>query len=129
MLHYDKDLFEQIILKTADYKEIEAGIIEKDYYVTLVLKEIANRYPDIVFKGGTSLSKCYKIIDRFSEDIDLNIMGDTKPGESKRRNLKAHIVDAIEYCKLTLTEPESIRSRRDFNKYVIDYIKERGRTF
>ena len=48
-------------------------------------------------------------------------MGDTKPGESKRRNLKAHIVDAIEYCKLTLTEPESIRSRRDFNKYVIDY--------
>lgn len=79
-------------------------------YFTLVLKEIANRNPDIVFKGGTPLSKCYKIIDRFSEDIDLNITGDTKPGESKRKNLKAHIVDAIEYCKLTLTEPETIRS-------------------
>ena len=120
-LHNNKDLFEEVIFNTADFYKLPIAIIEKDYYVTLVLKEIANRNPDIVFKGGTSLSKCYKIIDRFSEDIDLNIMGDTKPGESKRRNLKAHIVDAIEYCKLTLTEPESIRSRRDFNKYVIDY--------
>ena len=120
-LHDNKELFEEVIFNTADFYKLPIAIIEKDYYVTLVLKEIANRNPDIVFKGGTSLSKCYKIIDRFSEDIDLNIMGDTKPGESKRRNLKAHIVDAIEYCKLTLTEPESIRSRRDFNKYVIDY--------
>ena len=120
-LHDNKELFEEVIFNTADFYKLPIAIIEKDYYVTLVLKEIATRNPDIVFKGGTSLSKCYKIIDRFSEDIDLNIMGDTKPGESKRRNLKAHIVDAIEYCKLTLTEPESIRSRRDFNKYVIDY--------
>ena len=120
-LHDNKELFEEVIFNTADFYKLPISIIEKDYYVTLVLKEIATRNPDIVFKGGTSLSKCYKIIDRFSEDIDLNIMGDTKPGESKRRNLKAHIVDAIEYCKLTLTEPESIRSRRDFNKYVIDY--------
>lgn len=120
-LHDNKELFEEVIFNTADFYKLPIAIIEKDYYVTLVLKEIANRNPDIVFKGGTSLSKCYKIIDRFSEDIDLNIMGDTKPGESKRRNLQAHIVDAIEYCKLTLTEPESIRSRRDFNKYVIDY--------
>lgn len=120
-LHDNKELFEEVIFNTADFYKLPIAIIEKDYYVTLVLKEIAKRNPDIVFKGGTSLSKCYKIIDRFSEDIDLNIIGDTKPGESKRRNLKAHIVDAIEYCKLTLTEPESIRSRRDFNKYVIDY--------
>ena len=120
-LHDNKELFEEVIFNTADFYKLPIAIIEKDYYVTLVLKEIATRNPDIVFKGGTSLSKCYKIIDRFSEDIDLNIMGDTKPGESKRRNLKAHIVDAIEYCKLTLTEPKSIRSRRDFNKYVIDY--------
>lgn len=120
-LHDNKELFEEVIFNTADFYKLPIAIIEKDYYVTLVLKEIATRNPDIVFKGGTSLSKCYKIIDRFSEDIDLNIMVDTKPGESKRRNLKAHIVDAIEYCKLTLTELESIRSRRDFNKYVIDY--------
>ena len=120
-LHDNKDLFEEVIFNTADFYKLPIAIIEKDYYVTLILKEIATRSPDIVFKGGTSLSKCYKIIDRFSEDIDLNIMGDTKPGESKRKKLKAHIVDAVDYCGLTLTNPESTRSRRDFNKYVIDY--------
>lgn len=35
--------------------------------------------PDIVFKGGTSLSKCYHIIKRFSEDIDLNVLSEKKP--------------------------------------------------
>lgn len=120
-LHDNKELFEEVIFNTADFYKLPIAIIEKDYYITLILKEIAKRNPDIVFKGGTSLSKCYKIIDRFSEDIDLNIMGDTKPGESKRKKLKAHIVDAVDYCKLTLTNPESTRSRRDFNKYVIDY--------
>lgn len=123
-LHENKELFEEVIFNTADFCKLPIAIIEKDYYVTLVLKEIVKRNHDIVFKGGTSLSKCYKIIDRFSEDIDLNIIGDTKPGESKRKKLKAHIVDAINYCKLTLTEPESIRSRRDFNKYVIDYLTQ-----
>lgn len=120
-LHDNKELFVEVIFNTADFYKVPIAIIEKDYYVTLILKEIAKRNPDIVFKGGTSLSKCYKIIDRFSEDIDLNIMSDTKPGESKRKKLKAHIVDAVDYCNLTLTNPESIRSRRDFNKYIIDY--------
>lgn len=41
--------------------------------MTLFLKSIVEELPDIIFKGGTSLSKCYKLIDRFSEDIDLNI--------------------------------------------------------
>ena len=67
-LHDNKELFEEVIFNTADFYKLPIAIIEKDYYVTLVLKEIANRNPDIVFKGGTSLSKCYKIIDRFSED-------------------------------------------------------------
>ena len=120
-LHENNELFEEVIFNTAELCKLPIAIIEKDYYVTLILKEISKRNPDIVFKGGTSLSKCYKIIDRFSEDIDLNIMGNVKPGESKRRALKTHIVDAIDYCKLTLTDPESILSRRDFNKYVIDY--------
>lgn len=62
MLHNNKELFEQAVLKTAEYLNIDAGIIEKDYYVTLMLKEISGTVPDLVFKGGTSLSKCYKII-------------------------------------------------------------------
>lgn len=120
-LHNEKELFEDIIYNTSEYLNLPIAIIEKDYYVTSILKEISKLQPDIVFKGGTSLSKCYKIIDRFSEDIDLNILGDTKPGESKRKKLKEHIISVIKYFDFVLTEPETIRSRRDFNRYVIDY--------
>lgn len=91
MLHNDRDLFEQIVLRTAEDKGINAAIIEKDYYVTLFLKEIVKVVPDIIFKGGTSLSKCYHLIERFSEDIDLNIDTESRPTEGQRRNLKHSI--------------------------------------
>lgn len=52
---------------------ISAKVIEKDWWVTLTLKalfsSIYSKY--IVFKGGTSLSKCWKLIARFSEDVDI----------------------------------------------------------
>ena len=81
MLHNDKETFEQVILKVSSETGIEAGIIEKDYYVTLFFKKIVQLQPNIIFKGGTSLSKCYKVINRFSEDIDLNIATISKPTE------------------------------------------------
>lgn len=61
MLHHDKELFEQIVLNTANYKGVEVGIIEKDYYVTLFLKELSKVLPGLIFKGGTSLSKCHSL--------------------------------------------------------------------
>lgn len=51
MLHNNKELFEQAVLKTAEYMNIDAGIVEKDYFVTLMLKEISSTVPDLVFKG------------------------------------------------------------------------------
>lgn len=121
MLHRNKEIFEQLILRVAEDKKIAPEIIEKDYYVTLFLKRIRDVQPNIIFKGGTSLSKCYKIINRFSEDIDLNIETDSKPTEGQRKKLKANIVSVIEEFRFTLINPESIRSRRDYNKYIIDY--------
>ena len=55
------------------------AIIEKDFWVTLVLDYLFHKckYKDyFIFKGGTSLSKCYNIINRFSEDIDLILRWD-----------------------------------------------------
>lgn len=49
-------------------------IVEKDYWLSLILNYLFNFSKwkqNIVFKGGTSLSKCFGIIKRFSEDIDL----------------------------------------------------------
>ena len=121
MLHNNKDLFEQVILRTADDFGITPAIIEKDYYVTLFLKEIVKVYPDIIFKGGTSLSKCHKLIHRFSEDIDLNIDTENKPTEGQRKKLKEAIVSVIDGFAFTLTNPDDVRSRRSYNKYIVDY--------
>jgi len=72
ILHKDKKAFESIIIEaTSKFSGItDIAMIEKDYYVTYFLKEIAEKQPNIIFKGGTSLSKCHKVINRFSEDID-----------------------------------------------------------
>lgn len=121
MLHNNNELFKQIILRTSEDTGIKAAIIEKDYYVTLFLKAIVKELPDIIFKGGTSLSKCYKLIDRFSEDIDLNIDTESNPTEGQRRNLKRSIVSVIDSFGFTLTNADNIRSRRSYNKYIVDY--------
>lgn len=73
LLHQDKNVFQELITATASDLGLENFQVEKDYYVSLFLKELAKQQStiSIVFKGGTSLSKCYSIIHRFSEDIDL----------------------------------------------------------
>lgn len=121
MLHNDQSLFEQVILRVSEDTGIEASIIEKDYYVTLFLQRIVAQLPNIIFKGGTSLSKCYKLINRFSEDIDLNIETENHPTEGQRKKLKEVIVSIIDEFGFTLTNPDKVRSRRDYNRYIVDY--------
>lgn len=72
-LHEDREQFLQALRLTYKQTRQMMQIIEKDYYVTVLLKLLAEKIPFIVFKGGTSLSKCHKVIRRFSEDIDLTI--------------------------------------------------------
>lgn len=67
--------FEPAIFATAEHfreRNLRPAIIEKDYFVTEALRVIASALGDkIIFKGGTSLSKGWNLIDRFSEDIDI----------------------------------------------------------
>lgn len=67
--------FDQAILRAEEHfrgRGLRPAIIEKDYYVTEALRVIAQTTGErIIFKGGTSLSKGWNLIDRFSEDIDL----------------------------------------------------------
>ena len=63
-----------LIVNTARKKNISEAVIEKDYWVSFVLDYLfnENKWKDyFTFKGGTSLSKCFGLIERFSEDIDL----------------------------------------------------------
>lgn len=59
MLHKDQVLIEQVILRVSEATSVEASIIEKDYYVTLFLQRVSEKLSNIIFKGSTSLSKCY----------------------------------------------------------------------
>jgi len=121
MLHDEKDLFRQVVLTCSENTGIDSGIIEKDYYVTMFLQSLVAKQPQIIFKGGTSLSKCHKLIKRFSEDIDLNLECETRPTEGQRRHLKENIISTISEFGFELTNPDKVRSRRDYNKYIIDF--------
>lgn len=62
----------------ADQKAISEGAVEKDWWVTAILKALFSLSPAkfMFFKGGTSLSKGWNLIDRFSEDIDIALHRD-----------------------------------------------------
>ena len=121
ILHNDRKSFEEIIIQTAKYYNIDVSIIEKDYYVTVMLKELSKKIDNMIFKGGTSLSKCYHLIERFSEDIDLNIETIKHPTDSERKKLCNSIKESINDLNFALVNPDNIRSRRDFNRFIIDY--------
>lgn len=121
MLHDNRELFWQAIIATADHFGIHSAIVEKDYYVTMFLKALVEKQPEIVFKGGTSLSKCYKQIQRFSEDIDLSLEGNTHPTAGERKQLKDSIVSVADEFGFALTNADAVRSRRDYNKYIFDF--------
>lgn len=72
-LHQDKDVWLELVHTTADHFSIPAVYVEKDYWVTWVLRNLSqsNFRDRLIFKGGTSLSKAWKLINRFSEDVDL----------------------------------------------------------
>lgn len=84
-LHENKQLFRQAIEFTAQEKKIPAIYVEKDYWVTYALHTIfKNKIGDeSVFKGGTALLKCYNLIQRFSEEIDLVVL--RREGESNNK--------------------------------------------
>ncbi|WP_345783147.1 nucleotidyl transferase AbiEii/AbiGii toxin family protein [uncultured Akkermansia sp.] len=76
----------------------------------------------MVFKGGTSLTKCYQILDRFSEDIDISYAASEGiPGESRKRQLKKAVVSSIESMGFSVANLEETRSRRSYNCYRASY--------
>ena len=92
-LHEDKEAFKEIIEIVADYSNRTPTVIEKDYYVTLILRLLASQLEHCVFKGGTSLSKGFHVINRFSEDIDITF--NEHIGEIRRKKLKNNVLKGI----------------------------------
>lgn len=78
-LHNDRESFFDLAVLTSSYIGVPESAVRRDYYIVLMLQRLSeSQYADrCVFKGGTSLSKCYPgSIQRFSEDIDLTYIPD-----------------------------------------------------
>jgi hypothetical protein len=124
-LHTDRELFKEIIDTTAKDLNLPFLYIEKDYWVTYVLKNLANsQYSDIaIFKGGTSLSKAYKIIERFSEDIDLAVITDGESSNQIKKLIKKIEVAILDENFNELPEHEQTSKGSEFRKTLHDYAK------
>lgn len=118
-LHKDKEEFINAVNLASEYFHILPIIVEKDYYVTMILRELSERQGFVVFKGGTSLSKCHKAIKCFSEDIDITI--DSRLSQGQMKKLKEVIKDIAAELGLAIPNIEETRSRRSYNRYILEY--------
>lgn len=123
-LHYKIEEFEELIELTSNYVNIPVSAIRKDYFITMILKNLSGSdyLEDVVFKGGTSLSKCYPgSIDRFSEDIDLTYI----PEEGLSNTQISRKLKAIEKILIGDGKYEIIaEERNDRNKSSFVWFNE-----
>jgi len=110
-LHKNKELFKGLILQAEQSSKLTADILEKDYYVTLVLKELADKQGAVkaYFKGGTALYKAIGRIKRFSEDIDLTVDVAELSGNQARKRLEAAV---HEYSLILNKQDEHFSERK-----------------
>ena len=115
-------LFKEIIEKTSAHFHVLNEYTEKDYWLTLLLKEIFKRNNDYVFKGGTSLSKCHHLINRFSEDIDISYEKSYfEIGISEKERKYKGISSSIKNVGIKVLHPEKLNRDGYFNRFECPY--------
>ena len=115
----DKEAWKEIIETVAAEERRTTQMVEKDTIHSMILLALSKSELPLVFKGGTSLSKAYGLIDRFSEDIDLSM--NRKPTESEKKKTKSLIMAVADELGLSLMNPDDIQSRHSYNKYDFEY--------
>jgi hypothetical protein len=125
-LHQNISLFRDAVRVTAQQLNIPPEFVEKDYWITYGLFTIFNNEigKDTVFKGGTALSKCYNMIERFSEDIDLVVLRREGETDSKLKS-KLKAVSTVIETVLPEVDVEGITHKMGMNrKTAHTYSKE-----
>jgi hypothetical protein len=124
-LDENKTLFRQAVQSTSEHMNMPAIYVEKDYWITYSLYTIFNSKMgnDTVFKGGTSLSKCFELIERFSEDIDLIVL--RREGETDNK-LKSKLKDISTVVETVLPEViiEGITHKMGMNRKTAHYYSK-----
>jgi len=104
-LHNHKE-FPELLNIIAEEMGIQPGLVEKDYWIMHVLYGLKKQGFRFELKGGTSLSKGFGVIERFSEDIDIHISPPAELGVNE-----------------TGSKPNAINSRKEFYDWLNDNIK------
>ncbi len=112
-LHEDKNAFRVLINEIHERTGYRLDVLEKDYYVVLILEELAKKQEEglpAYFKGGTALYKALHTTNRFSEDIDLSV--DTR-GCSRTQNDKILEKATKKYSSLNRDAGQSVTNRSE----------------
>lgn len=120
-LHTNKEDFEDLCMLTSEYIGIPEDAVKRDYYIVMLLQNLQNSdfVSECVFKGGTSLSKCYpESISRFSEDIDLTFIPKEELGKNKYNKILKKI-EKIIIGNANSQKIEDERSDRSKSSYVL----------
>ena len=117
-----QELFEDAVRASSDFFRIAPVYIEKDYWICKILQQLSrSQYVDrTVFKGGTSLSKGYELINRFSEDVDIAVI----TGELTGNQVKTLISNVCKDITRGLHEvnvPELTSKGSRFRKAIYEY--------
>jgi predicted nucleotidyltransferase component of viral defense system len=122
LVHEDRALFREAVLFTAGQTGLNAILIEKDYFCTVLLQYLYNQ-PDspLIFRGGTCIGKVYADFYRLSEDLDFMISTPSDAGISERRKRMAPVrewVKRISGEMNVLAIPEDFTGHNSSRQYV-----------
>lgn len=128
-----KNELDAILQEVSSTKGLSKAIVEKDLWVCTVLDYLFTKSPwrdHLAFKGGTSLSKAYNLIERFSEDIDLTLdwrvigYGKTEPLEERSANQQDKLNKEILAKTQVFLENDFIKKiREDLSRIILRQIQ------
>ena len=126
MIHENKEEFIKILERASRKKGFLLPLIEKDYYLTLILSRINELSEKLVFKGGTCLNKVYYSYYRLSEDLDFSmILPQYEVTRTQRRKciqpVKDNVKKFIKQFGMRLAD-EGNSGRNESKQYVYSFV-------
>ena len=121
-LHTNIQDFTELIRLSATHFHILPEFVEKDYWITLILNRLSqsSHVNSVVFKGGTSLTKGYRLINRFSEDIDIALLDEKLIGNALKSKIRK-IEKTITADLTEIDEPCVTRKGSVYRKSLFQY--------
>lgn len=121
-LYKNKEQFNDAIVGASKSLKVNEALIEKDYFVMLLLSELNKAIPGLLFKGGTCCSHAYHAIDRFSEDIDLSLDTDHF-GRNHNKEANHKVIEVCDSVGFKISNRSEVisHSHGSLNCYYVEY--------